>query len=842
LPQGRRSTGSPPRERPGTAASRRAGLLHPCGRLRQRFRPVLPAVVVLTVLAAGRAGEAQPPQADAPAAEPEVTPVGPLDPLAQAVVNSLLFPERRRPEDLLEGAIRAADVEAVGVATAFLRRLADAVADAGEERMGLLADLGERFDDGSLDRLLRLVGPATPSDRAVALELVRGMLGAAGERRRDPARIAAAVEGLGAADFQTRSAAATRLASAGVDALPALLPLLEDRSDAGRIARALVASLGYEGVDIALGILGSPDIEGWPAAIEALRLLRPDADRVEPYLLAPALAADAPPAVRARAAGLLEDLTGAVPPRADAIDRLTTALDRVVSEGGSADANGPGMRGCSDEGEPVVLWDPADRRVARADLTLRQRRGIEATHLARDLAALGGPDPRSVRMVLLARLEVAARVAGPEQPVPQEAARAALTGAEGVDQTLVAEVLESAVERRLFDAAAAAADVLGSEADPFRGPAMDHSLHSALRCPDFDVRFAAARALIRRGSLPFKGASFVLETLLDAATARGIDRAVILHPVLEDGQRVAAEIAGLGYRTTRVATPRGAIVAARESCDTRLVVIAARSGTPAALETAEFVSRIPADEPIRVVVLVDPSDRGAERLAANLGPDETPPCIRSLCRCRSGGLCPPGPLWWLHEDLDLDPCGPVTVVDDIEGIFEAGALDGVPFGLPVFRLDEAGRAAARTEREARAARRLERAAEALDLLALIGEEGVDVSKALPLALDAANEPGLSGRAIAVLAIIGRASAQATLHAIVVRDGEPEGSRQAALEAFRESVSRFGTLLDTQTLLADVRRYNLRSVPEDERWLRAVLETVETPRRTARPVSDASQPR
>jgi hypothetical protein len=798
---------------------------------------VILGLMVVLVVAAGRVGVAQAPGGESSSDGPAATPLGPLDPMAQAVVDSLLVPERREPDALLAAAIRAADVEAVGVATLFLRRLADAVTEAGDARTDLLADLADRFDDGSLDRLLRLIGPATASDREGAFALVRGMRSAAAARRRDPERMAAAVNDLGADDLETRAAAAATLNSAGIDALPLLLPLLDDRTVKGRLARELVASLGYEGVDTALGILGSGDLEAWPAALHVLRLLRPDPERVEPYLLAPALVPDAPPGVRDAAGRLLTDLGAGVPQRGEAVERLTTALDRLVARTG-----GPDRPDCTDAVEPTLVWDAAEHRVVRVPLTGRQRRALDASHLARDLAALGGDDPRSVRGVLLARLEGAAAAAGREQPIPADAAQAALTGPQGLDPMRVAEVLESAVEKGLFDAASAAADVLAGQPNPAHGPALDHALHAALRCPDFDVRFAAARATIRRGRIPFKGASFVMETLLDAATSRGVDRAVILHPAIDDGQRLAAEIAGLGFHSTRVATPRAALVAARESCDTRLVVIAARSGTPSAMETAELIARLPADEPIRVVVLVDPSDRDAVFLAASLGPDEKPPCMRSRCRCRSGGRCPPGPLWWLHEDLDLDPCGPVMIVTDLEGIFEAGGLEGGPFALPLSQRDSEKRDSARGERQARATRRFERAAEALDLLAMLGEEGEDVSKALPLALDAASDPNLSGRAIHLLAVIGRQPAQTTLHTIVVRDGETEGLRQAALEAFRTSVGRFGTLLDTQTLLADYRRYNLRNSPEDHRWIRAVLDTVETPTRTARPVSDAAQER
>ncbi|MFM7290110.1 MAG: hypothetical protein ACKO6B_02625 [Planctomycetia bacterium] len=47
------------------------------------------------------------------------------DPLAQAVLDSLAFPPRTAPEDLLDAAIRATDVEAYDVASRYFARLVE---------------------------------------------------------------------------------------------------------------------------------------------------------------------------------------------------------------------------------------------------------------------------------------------------------------------------------------------------------------------------------------------------------------------------------------------------------------------------------------------------------------------------------------------------------------------------------------------------------------------------------------------------------------------------------------------------------------------------------------------
>ena len=51
----------------------------------------------------------------------------PLDPFQQAVVDSLKFPERTTPQELLDAAIRAASVEALDPTSEFLEKFDEAL-------------------------------------------------------------------------------------------------------------------------------------------------------------------------------------------------------------------------------------------------------------------------------------------------------------------------------------------------------------------------------------------------------------------------------------------------------------------------------------------------------------------------------------------------------------------------------------------------------------------------------------------------------------------------------------------------------------------------------------------
>ena len=75
-------------------------------------------------------------------------------------------------------------VDADEAALAWFRRMLDAVADAGDGRDELLADLGDAADQAALLRLARHLRPLD----ADAPQLIDAMRDAARDRRRSPAR------------------------------------------------------------------------------------------------------------------------------------------------------------------------------------------------------------------------------------------------------------------------------------------------------------------------------------------------------------------------------------------------------------------------------------------------------------------------------------------------------------------------------------------------------------------------------------------------------------------------------------------------------------------------------
>lgn len=751
-------------------------------------------------------------------AEPSA-PAG-ADPLQQAVVESLAFPRRTRPPELLDAVVRATDVEAFDVAAAYLGQLVEALDAAGDARLEQLADLGTTFEAGRLARLERELRPHAPD----VTRVIAAIRAADAARRRDPERLARAAADLGSADPAARAAAVTRLADAGLDALPSLVDLLRDPDAAAAHpqARRLIRELGPAAREPLLAWLGSADLERWDGVIAALEAS--GADDVGDYLLAPVLVPDTPPAVRAAALRALARLGTPAPERSQALERLARRLGGVLSREGLptidhlllvppgepatvGPAGGP-------EGTTVerIVWNPDTRRTERRRVSPRIARALDAEHLARDIVALSPDDPAVIELALLARLEVALAVSAATGAATRPDAagiRGLLAGPDGFDPERTVAIMESAIERGLWDAAAAAASALeppdrGAADDPVAlPPDVRKALVRALALPDADVQFAAARTLARAaGPASYPGSSLVVKALVHAAAAAGEDRVVIAHPDRAVGAELATGISRFGFAPVVVRTGREAVFASRGSPDTVLVLLAARSIAPGALETAQYLRQPGLGAPPPVLVVVDPlDDDGRGR--------------------------------YLQKQLlafaSLDG---VVLIDRLDSLFEP-PLDeetGTPSGSPRFpdiltqlagpaAVDPATRAVAREARVARAR-------EALALLADLGRHGHDVSGATDAALQGIRRPDLAVAAAAALGRVGQPAAQYALFREATRSAPP--ASEAALTALRSHVARHGVLLDPGTIDEARARYTDGAVEAERSAVGAALEALGIP--------------
>lgn len=762
-----------------------------------------------------------------------------LDPMQRAVVDSLAFPPRTTPAGLLEAAIRAADVEAVDAAYDFYRRFLEAFDPAGDG----LADLGESFDAASLARLDRTIAPyqeriladlpeGNPRTKELKVgDLVAAIREAAAVRRRDPKRLAAAAAALGSDSTRARQGAIVTLAGAGLDALPALVDVIGRAPEprARDLARALVRELGPPARQPLLAWLGSDDVARWPAVIDALTATGSTAD-LEEFLLAPATVADAPPAARAAALAALG--IDAPPTATDAAGRIAARLDALLAPAGLPEADHLLLEPITNPADAAAAfggsvtgtverwrWNPRAGRPERANLPPRAARAVEAAHLARDLAALGASEPPHVRLVLLAQLESLLVSAGDPATAAErigvKTLREALSPPGGFTAEGAAEILDEAVKRGMWPAAAAVAAAIGPEdgtepAAPLPVP-VRKALVRALAVPDPALQFAAARALaLAAGARPWAGSSRMIEVLAHAATAGGDDLAVVAHPDRATAQELAAGVSRYGYRTIDVSTGRDAILAARASADTVLVILAARLVRPTALETVGFLRNQGVGIEAPVLVVVDPLD------------DDGRGCFlqRVILQFRDA------------------PC--VAVVDGLDSFFtgsrdpDQGDLvlpprfaDALARTAGPAAVDPATRQAARIARQARA-----RAA--IALLARLGRDGHDVAAALDTARRALESPTLAGPAATLLSTIGRPAAQQALAAEATRAGIAPAARELTLAAFALSAERYGLLLGRDDLRMLEVNYTDGPDAAVRRASGAIIDVIEAPRRTPAP--------
>jgi hypothetical protein len=778
-----------------------------------------------------------------PAAWSQAVDEPPLDPLQQAVVESLATAARETPAELLDAAIRAADVEAAGAAQEWFGRLMAALEQAGEGRLDLLADLGDTTDAAALSRLEHLLRAREPA----VTKAVAAIREAARLRRRDPQRLSAAAEALASPSAPTRLAAADELARARIDALPALVPILQshDPRDSLRIrlARELVALLGDEAREPLLDWLASDDVASWPGVIEAL-----DASGttdIDSFLLAPALVADSPPAAREAARRVLARRAArrghpAEPPPPHAAEAvLADRLDHVLCPAGlpgvdhlplepirdpaaAAAAFGGGVTGLVERS----AWNSAAGRFERLRMSPRAARARDAMHLARDLMALDARDPATVNLVLLARMESLLVTSGDASSLAPKDLQAVLAGPDGFSPETAADVLDAAIAHGMGEAAAGVAAALapprGGRATQPLSPAVRKALVRALALPDAGLQFAAARTLaLAAGEPPYPGSSRVVEILAHAATSTGVDRVVVAHPDTEVVDALATGVSRFGYEPVRVSTGREAIFAARERADTVLVLLAARLATPSALETVQLLQQQGVGDVPPVLVVVDPLD------------DDGRGCFLSQTIMKFGDL---------HR---------VAIVDRLDSLFQpvvdevTGDVALLP-RLPDMLAQAAGpQAVDPASREAARLTRLGRASEAFTLLAELSRRGWDVRPVTTTALAAVTTAELYAPAVALLATLGRPEAQEALVAEAERSDLAPPLRAAALAAFSTSVQRHGVLLTCGHVRAVATRYTLASEASPGTSVTGdilqVLETADRKHRAARPDAPHTRP-
>jgi CheY-like chemotaxis protein len=497
-------------------------------------------------------------------------------------------------------------------------------------------------------------------------------------------------------------------------------------------------------------------------------------------VLGPALIATGPEEVQLAAKQALLELIGRVPDideAADALERRARSLyDRRFERD---DGDGPPVAVWRwDAGASRLVAEPAPPRVAALDLAARW---------AGDAIELKRHHHAARRIFLGALLEAEAIYVAAAQPDLS----GAVEGRGAVDEVadrgaaVVEDLLEDSIASGHLVAAASAARILGKIGTVdllYRKSPRPGVLVEAARHADRRLRFAALEAIVAlRPSKPYPGSSFVPAALGFFASSTGAPRALVGHPRASEAEREAGLMAALGYETYVATFDREVLARATASPDLELALIDFKLAAPT---SGQLLERIHADSrtarlPIGIVAASDELAR-AERLAR------------------------------------LYPPAMVIIPTANEASLE--------FQLRHLLAEAGGAAVDAVERD----RQAEQALGWLVELAQVSPGLYNLRRIEPAVLKALDRPEHSLKAATVLAALGTATSQKALVDLASQSLSPLEVRQAAAEAFIDSVIRYGTLLTTAELARQYERYNRSEAQEREtqRLLGSVLDAIE----------------
>jgi CheY-like chemotaxis protein len=511
---------------------------------------------------------------------------------------------------------------------------------------------------------------------------------------------------------------------------------------------------------------------GEPGVVATLEALAHEADPRRRSAIATAVVAMDPSAVDPLL-GMLSTNDPAL--RRDVIRILkamhvTLARPFIAAASSSADAgrllddaigrNKRGMRSfATDENDTVALWhwDDATKKLGYTRYPIDEAQTIWAARLALEYAKLR-PDDRLVQcQALVLGLEADGLVGGSRSPEMEKLLAAA-------DGAMLNMVLGAAMKHDFPLAAATVAAVIGKRGDASTLYALAPTpapLAGALNYPNRRVRFAALQAIMALDpQTPFPGASRVPETLGYFATGANQRRAVVAMPGANRANTLAGRLSGLGIEADPATRGGQAVAAAGQSADLEMVLVDVDIDGPGIRDVLYALRSEPATSQVPIGLLATNSRLdAAHRIASQHQRVVTFPRPQS--------------------DSALEEL--------------VGQLQAVSDRDPV------------TPQQ-----RAEMAGAALDWLGqLLARDHTyyDLHRQAPVVEAALYLPALAARSMKALALLGTPASQRALADFASHSSVPIEARNAAAQAFAESVKRYGILLTAEEILSQYDRYN-----------------------------------
>ncbi|MBL9122749.1 MAG: hypothetical protein JNG90_03895 [Planctomycetaceae bacterium] len=640
-------------------------------------------------------------------------------------------------------------------------------------------------DDAAWSQLVAEFGPGAfikialePGLEPEGRQLADLALGAVDRLARDPARLEQAVRDLSDAQPAVRQTAVAQLRRSGLTAAAPLLRALADpaRDSERPEIRSMLVHLGP--------VADAPLISALSAADARLQVDVADvlgqigASAALPALIPLALSDATDPNVRTAARQAIERIAGPVPTRpAGAAYLYRQAL---------ASYRGDLPLEINVENQAMLWsWNSAQNQPEAQPYLPAVARTQRTLELARQALALDPSLSAAASLYWAALIERDAHTAGLDQPLPAGPKGARELLAQRTPAELSQLLADCLAERRTIAAAAIARQLgeTGSAAILSASGTRPAPLVAAAGDADRRVRFAALGAIIQLAPLQsFAGASEIpraLEYFIGSLGSRG---AVVAAPRSAEAARLAGLLAQAGFEPQIATDKRGLFQHASQMSDCEVVLIDVRL-TGAAEAIAELRR--------------DP--RTAELPVAIVAPPEHDERAHDLAR---------------HDSLSAVWIRPLTragVDGQLASLSERLAVAGIVPQSPALRFEEA--------------------AAALDWLAALLQSRTriyDLRALTDVVERALHVPQLAVRAATVLGELPSPQAQLALVEAASLEVSSLEPRQAAAEAFAESVARFGILLTTSEMRRQYERYNASEFKDQatQELLAGVLDTLE----------------
>ena len=734
-----------------------------------RSRSTLAATLMLAATFASPL-HAQPPAADAPAAEPSPTlaDYARRDPAIAAVLEL----PRTTASQQLRAILMLVDLGHPEVAAQVAPELLGAKLDDAQK-----AALVGEFGTAKFLKLMRLDRPGEQAADAGPLaglrEFAQACIAAADAAAKDPAHLAKLLAGLNAPAEGDRYAARVDLRAAGDAGMIAAVQALAEAKDETTRGNVLAALADMRpAIDAPLlALLADSQGQLRRDAAELAGHLRVSA--ALPWLSTIAVtSSDSSAASAARTA--IAQLGYPEPTVTEVQKLLRDRLAAIKSTPVATIDEGTAGRWWS--------WNPQTKELVSATYAVPQLRALTAARLARALGEVGGLiDPNDRRAVLLYSLEESALLdrdadEGLKQVV------AAMTPAD------LSAALAKAAKEQYTAAAVQIAEELGRRGDAsvlVSNGGLPSPLAAALASPDRSLRFAALGAIMQLNpQRSFPGASEVANSLWYFVGGAGEPTAIVGAPAMLVASDWAGKLRGLGYDATPVRTGRDALVAAIDPAMAPrlgIVVLDSDIGQPLLGEVV-YQLRI-SDLTAGVPILIASS---GPRLAAAQRVADANEMVYAMPRPHGDGAL-------------------ATLVD------ETLALRPLPLAPTEVRTAQAKQALewiAKLLASDAPYDELKRDAHLLDRTLLM--------------------PELAGPSVAALAALGTPESQTMLVDFASLGTLPIETRQAAAEALAASVTKFGVQLKRDQIALQYDRYNASETADaaTQQVLARVLDVIE----------------